>query len=802
MKSLALFCVIAAILPLGADVITTIDLQADRTIDVPAGSTVDVARVTGGDFTITKTGEGLLRFGWLRNTAARLIVSAGAVEFYRPPKPDCVANAFLHVDANVLNPAFVSTENGTNFVSRWEDASGGAHYATVDATLVGKWRTEATIAAPFVLKGYQNGLDVLDFGHYQQENITNAQGVALYPAAAMNFDTPCKPVGDVFAVIGYRDEIKTVYADYGCSDASPLLSYRETWAFLPGKLGNGTPPLFNYWQKNVAQALLGKVVYNDAVMSGTVVGSNTASAGARPVPEGLFYLNVSPAHISEVPADTGYPQEDNTGLNAFARDRSNNFGGQRIGEYIIFEQRLSESDRIAVENYLRVKWFPLQQTFRSVSVAAGASFKSASGKELRISSLSAGSDISVESGRIVVDALHDSGAWIHLDAANAATLQTSLENGKTLVARWDDAEGGPRHALHCEKSNSWRNEPAGRKPFMTDGVAANNLPVVDFGYPQNPNITNEFGQGIGYGAAMNFDVSCTKVRETLAVVADRADALSVSAAHPGSNNNSASFIGGRISGCVNFFREAFSAGENPPVLSRWHTQTKGIWGYAQGIAVDGIVKTPANAATTGSGPKVCLPDNALHLLNLRMSSDGGADGLAHDANYAYGGVQIAEVMIFEHELDDSRRANMAATLMSKWMGSPAPVYACGTVSVARASALAFPHAALSAARLELGGSLAAAKASAAVLEIVSSVAEVDGVLDLSTPGALVVDRAHFPFAKAGDTVRLAAASSVTGDPAAWKVSGSLADRFAVRLSARDDGLYARLDARSFALLLY
>jgi alpha-L-rhamnosidase len=55
--------------------------------------------------------------------------------------------------------------------------------------------------------------------------------------------------------------------------------------------------------------------------------------------------------------------------------------------------------------------------------------------------------------------------------------------------------------------------------------------------------------------------------------------------------------------------------------------------------------------------------------------------------------------------------------------------------------------------------------------------------------------------KAGDTIRLIAAGAVAGDVSGWTVSGSLAEKFVVKLSAGDDGLYAELHNRGFSIIV-
>ena len=779
--------------------VAELELTADRTIHVSNGCTAYVARVTGGGYTITKTGGGVLRFGWIRNPSARLSVKEGTVDFLPPPKPACLADAFLHVDANALESSMVVAENGTNFVTRWADASGGARYADVCRKTVGKWRTEDTIGVPFILKDHQNGLDVLDFGHYQDASITNSYGVSSVKGAAMSFDVACEKVRDVFAVIGYREEIKTVEEEYGCADATPLLSYTSKNGFLPGKLSAG-PSLINFWQNATLQTQFGEVYYDDVLKNGTAKASSTESAGAQPVPDGMFYLNVRPAELSSISSVNGCPSEDMTGLDSFARDRNFCFGGQRIGEYIVFSERLSEVDRAAVENYLRAKWFPVHG-FRSVKVESGASFIHASSCDGVVSFLDDEADIFVGDGHVEVDALHDAGAWIHLDASNVGSLETSAtEDGSAFVSKWTDADNGVHYASNNMKVNKWRSDPENRKPYLVSGVSSHGLPVVDFGYPQNEGLTNSFGVGIGYGAVLSFDEACKSVREIIVVAGDRKDAADILEQQPNLKSlNSASFISGRESGYVQFFRGNFEKGKNPVILNIYNKLTKGIWGYANGIAVDGSMKT--GVQYTNSGPSVRLADDGLHLINFRMDSNGCAQGLAHDGNYAYGGVRIGEVMIFESELADGVRTRIAETLMSKWMGKPPQTYSCGTVAVATGSELSFPYSAVSARKLSLGGTLKAVNVCALTIEVGSSLARVDGVLDLSGEGTIAVDVDNVRQAKVNTLVRLVEADSVVGDASGWKVSGSLSERFIVRLCVEADGLYAKLNPRTFTVTI-
>ena len=758
----------------GAETINELNLVCDTNITVAAGATTDVARVSGGAYTITKSGPGVIRFGFIKNTAAKLVVAGGGFGFYRPPVPAAASSAFLHVDANVLDPEYVTTVNGTNFVDRWTDASGGPHYAYHLSTAVGTWRTGAN--KPYTTKNFQNGLDVMDFGYFQDAKVVDSSGNPLGYGAAMGFDDWCRGVRDVYAVTSYREEMLTVKTEFGSTSPTPLIGAAEAWAFQPFELrtdGN-YPTLINYWQAPTWQVQLGEVYYNDTYKQGTATGNSLNSAGAQFVPAGMFYLNVRPTDY-----ETAGHTAEKALCNSFARDRSISFGGQRIGEFLVFTTRLSDTDHDAMENYLRAKWFP--QAFASVTVSSASRIENSGGGDMLIRSVPDGSDISVTKGSIEINALKNVGAWIHLDASRLDGSTVSEENGRSVVTKWADADGGSHYASHDTTVQTWRADPENRKPFLTAGLA-NGLNVIDFGYPQDAGITNgTTGAGTGYGAAMKFDSTCSTIRETIVVAADRPELPEVKSAYPKSGNASP-YIGGARTGSVNFYRHALESGRFPVILNPWQAITKPIWGYENGMTVDGVA--------CGTGKSVRVDDN-LHIVNFRMTADGGATGLASDHGGSYGGVRIGEVMVFESELDDDTRTHITNSLAAKWTGGTLRI-SCGSVEVAEGASLSVPWVDVSAESLAIGGTVTARSIAPAALSVVSASAAVEGALDLSAPGTINVSAAAFPSAAAGDTVRIVAAGEMRGAPKAWTASGDFAALYSVRFSAGADGLYMSL----------
>lgn len=84
MKTLKNILLLALTCPTFFLVAEDLALTADRTIDVGAGETVDYDALTGGEFTLTKTGAGTLRLKAIANPDATIVI-AGANRV----RPDC-----------------------------------------------------------------------------------------------------------------------------------------------------------------------------------------------------------------------------------------------------------------------------------------------------------------------------------------------------------------------------------------------------------------------------------------------------------------------------------------------------------------------------------------------------------------------------------------------------------------------------------------------------------------------------------------------------------------------------------------
>ena len=358
-------CLFAALQ--GVCATTTVEelsLDADRTVDVAAGATQNVVRLTGGAYTLTKTGLGTLNIYWTSNESARVVVEAGTLTLRPYPRPDAVfAKAHFHVDAS--DPATMVTEcvNGTNFVVRWNDADGRTCYATnCPSKKIG--RTNPQDRRAFLRSRFQNGLPVVDFGSLASKAYTNAQGVALGYGAAMEWSEPMtKTFREGFSVFSDTEDVyDAARAAIGGYPAAPFASFQFIANYrhpLPGAqfyenvtyslpLGRGTNIL------DLAKVMGPKDGYDNKPELGFhILNGITTSA----------YIDIS--------------GQDKYYVDAFAAERCTNndepsFGGHRLGEFAAFAEYLTQAERDAISIYLKTKWFP--RKFASIEVKAGATF--------------------------------------------------------------------------------------------------------------------------------------------------------------------------------------------------------------------------------------------------------------------------------------------------------------------------------------------------------------------------------------------------------------------------------------------
>ena len=257
------------------------------------------------DGSVVKTGAGTLVAATL-GAAAKMEVREGHIDLgggadLRTTCP--VGGAWFHVDASRADTLTIESENGIDYVTRWEDADGGAVFATAGTR-------------PFVNTNALNGLPVIDFGSYHYPNV----GIQGY-GGSLSWSETCWSVRELFIVYSDTEEI----------------------AELPGTIAGGF--------------ILGGDQYSfHRGLNSSLFISPYAAAQIR---EGLIEVDGEPRTFDyALPSGFHLIHLRTTGpvsAGAFARDRGLSFGGQRIAEAIVYNYTLPDSAATSIVNYLTGK---------------------------------------------------------------------------------------------------------------------------------------------------------------------------------------------------------------------------------------------------------------------------------------------------------------------------------------------------------------------------------------------------------------------------------------------------------------
>jgi hypothetical protein len=806
-KKYAALCLVAAGLNLSAaeTVLHELNLPTgtNALISVEAGDTVYIDKITGKRGTITKCGAGTLSVRRLLNRNVSFDVKEGRVFFDRQ-MPRVCADAFFHVDSSRADTLELEEQNGTNFVTRWNDVRGNGLFAT--NCLAGpSWRTNPENRRAFISDVTQNGFPVVDFGPILYNGHPEGYG------ATMIWSKTCTNAYEVYEVISDTPDTSEcgVYTSFLSSSLDRAGNYRGTEG---DQLGN----IFHDNSNNHGWTK-GRVYQNGAQKSPNSAGTS-----------GKFYAGTG-FHLlgfttREYNAEKGYT-DYKARLNSFARDYDTKFGGQRLAEYLVFTNRLTSAERTALQDYLKAKWkggaLP-PYIVSSLTVEPGANVDFAPGVSVKIANVAEGADLTLENGVYELNALNNPDAYFHVDADAASTLQLETQNGTNFVNRWDDALSNGVYATASTKTfGKWLPDPENRRPFISE-EKLNGRSLVDFGPLQVASHTNETGYGVGYGASLTWSVRMPSgVRESFSVVRDTDDVKTLS----GTGNVKVTEFGQAYlcDPTSRFgFRGKLKSGSWPTITydNQYNNEIKNGSVYSDG-------ERKGWESVVGAG---------FHLMQFILP--GSADRKIRPSHFAYsytktndryvlGGTKIAEYLVFDHPLTNAVRSDIYAALRTKWFGDERIVQAFGKLTVGAGAALSLPWKDVTVTNsFAIGGSLAAASVSAASLHLTSGGAAVTGALTVEDGATVTVERlADGSFAAlSAESVSLAGGGSVvfadesgvtpsvgeapllTGAAVAGSVDGWTVDATAlknvnVKLKMKVDGLYAVISPKATVILL-
>ena len=794
--------------------VLTLEPDTNALINVESGDVLTIEKIKGSRGTVTKTGGGALRIKLNRNRNARFDVKEGTLYFDREV-PSVCAKAAFHVDPSRPETLELETINGTNFVVRWNDVRGNGMFAT-NVLYSATWRHEPRNRRAFISEVAQNGLPVVDFGSLLLPAYTNELGQAKGYGASMIWSETFSNVCEVYEVVSDTPDVASIGVDnpqfvgvyrpssFVSSSLSRAGNYRATLK------SGGYPNVFHDSSANYGW--MEGLVYFDGKL--TEPNSNK-HYGKHSIGAGFTVLGLTTREENQ---ELGYADYSAT-VNSFARDYNYAFGGQRIGEYLVFTNRLSNTERVTLQEYLVEKWKDNVPPYviSALTVAPEAKVVFATGVSAVVANIADGSDLALEKGTLELNALKNPDAYFHVDADAASTMILEEQNGTNFVTRWNDAFGGSVYAEPSTKTfSTWLPDPENRRPFISEETLAGRK-AVDFGSLLVRSHTNETGYGVGYGAAMKWSVRMTEIaRELITLARDTDDVKNLL----GTGNVLSSEFGqsficdpDAINGSGVCYRGLLRNGV-VPVIAVHNSYNDPI--YTGKYWVNGVDRSSSWKSYT-------LPDG-FNIINFRLAETGYsprpgwfAYSKNKDPHYALGGTKIAEYLVFPVVLTNSVRQDIYTALRTKWFGEARSVQEFGNLSVGAGVKLVLPWKDVSVTNCltAFGGELEVDKVGVKALSLKASSSKITGALTLEDGATVTVSRlddgtfASFKSSKltlqgqgqiilsAGarrhyrnETIALVTGDEFEGNGEAWTIDSSSLKGATARLKVEDDGLYA------------
>ena len=746
-------------LSLGAD--ATLELDATElscgTFLCEAG-----ARVAGMGTLVLPSGTELssVKATFAAGVCVRVAGGVGEVAFAPSPAlaPDEVGSPALWMDMSLTNRMELSEEDGAWRVRKVFDVRGEDGYPCA---------TNVVLAPAWIPQG--------SLGHVYFEYVsTVSTDVAL--TRTLVWDRPISGIRTVFVV---KDPMGRGGQLLGSTDRLQGLGH----FMRPGGL-TWEKPLFyaNNNTRGAKNVKEGPLFVNgesaDWTKGHPYSGGGTLSEAYQQLP---MVIEVDP--INEGAAADCF---------AFEHSAAERNGDQRLCECVIYTNELTAVQRRAVTRYLMNKWMGAEiscvrgpvsggglgtvdtAVVGGVSVAEGENewadavkgenafvkagkgtlyvedWVDAAGRlEVREGTLSLGSGMTADEA--------GEGAYLHVDASDAASLVCAARDGGTAVTLWADRRGAghPVASTFADTTNF---------PSLKTAEALQGLPVVDFG----PLLAKES------------DPSWSSLRAATSMYFEPTQGLRTVIMLLGSRHGGGSLVGGNVGNSGNdsynsgygLFRggSGHGASASEPLFFASAASLKGLMtAGAYRAAVNG---KPVNVTTDGLS-------GGWDVVSYASVGTFGAGGFAgNHYNHYCGGQEIAETLIYPKMLSSNEVARVEAYLRGKWLGIGTP--GCrparlGSVCVSSGATLAVRGNPLTASSVSGSGAIDGdlTIASEGTLDVTVGAdgtvpcLSVSGTADLTAGGTVRLDGAVRRLS-AGDHVLLTADSLKTDAP--WSVS--------------------------------
>lgn len=400
-------------------------LDQDRTLDVAAGDRYEIGKLTGsGAFTLTKTGAGTLAIASADAASAKLKIAEGYFEAAAIPAPAICSNAFFHVDATLASTVASTVQNGTNFVSQWSDVRGADHPYAHGSGTSGR--------QAYTAEAFLNHRTVMDFGSLY--NLSGGQGLSGW-GASMAWSEPCIFPREMFVVLG---------------DTEDTTAIDSSWKGVPGR----QQAIFGCEASNGGgYAPFIREAKGSGASCGLIYGTTAQSRGATPkyyldgqtitlenatktlLPAGMHLIGWRPTaanYGSAAEYGFGYVRVD-----SFARERNNEYGGQRIGEFICFTNAFTEAERGELYAYLSNKWFNATAfVVGDLEIGEPVRFSMPQGGVVKATNY-------LNYGQVAPSVHVDAEHVVDADLVLTADTVVTVPVGETKLVRALSADGGP-----------------------------------------------------------------------------------------------------------------------------------------------------------------------------------------------------------------------------------------------------------------------------------------------------------------------------------------------------------------------
>ena len=640
-------------------------------VDTAAGETLEIDRVIGGDqkASITKTGAGKLVFAGsgAEDYGGELILQEGVLDFpaqqAAPTAETLPPHLYARFDAS--EPDSMEFAPGTSDLRTWSNLS------TADNAYIFKrrfcLRPRKTSQCPQLIPDALGpGLNVLDFG--ANKTLSDSGIQMVFSTNETENATQNDPV-----------------SAYGISTVV---------AFMGAHRGGGN--LFNsrsFMRANVDTKDFQNSVYYHQVRVNKDINARSQKRwtdGRLSDPKGGY----------ETPCYQVVAFQTVGGsVSRFLTEENGSWsGGARIGEVLIWNRVLTESEILAAQAYLEAKW--LKRAVPGYARPAGAfvaadvqrlmvpadcraEINVGAGRTVRIASLKAlgelvktgDGDLEIEkaefpygTGKVTVQGgtakvigvrdvasatTYAPGASLHLDATEAKTMDIvkwTTGDNSDRVALWESRDGGVALRNSDVPSLSY----VSRAPYLV-GNACNGLPVVDFGRATDSTSKTNDACGGCYGYLTK---TLHSMKSVYAVVSYRCENFS--------NGKRVGFLFSNRAGSP--INEADSIAFHPGLAdNKWNGRF--MSGYPeQTAAFPGGAGVYTNGVATGAY-NFLVPSNEFFLVELHAAVPLQAGEMGCDRSNLgdrLGGFRVGEVIVYERELSDREKVATRNYLMRKW----------------------------------------------------------------------------------------------------------------------------------------